>query len=256
MFSKVKVASGLLCVLAAFCVFQLVTVGLGFWSRTRTHDDPADLSNIALTKVDVVNETTQRLIDARINLSRAGTRMVRGGAEPGDIVQHAREQWMAAEQFFGALMSVQNTGEENSARAAALAERYKKLHDALTDLVQFLDSNNIQAFLDQPTQSLQDAYLSESRNFVQFGAAASHASLDSIDARMAALRIVSIAILLALVAGTFAVYAALRRGVVAPLEEAGRHVDRIAQGYLGQPIAARGRAGPWLRRGRGGKCEG
>jgi methyl-accepting chemotaxis protein-2 (aspartate sensor receptor) len=240
MFSKIKVASGLLCVLAAFCVFQLVTVGLGFWSLTRTHDDVNDLSNIALKQVDAVNETTQHLMDARINLSRAGTRMVRGGSEPTDIVQHAREQLTAADQSFAAFMSAPKTGDENGARAAALAERYKKLHDALAELVQFLDSNNIQAFLDQPTQSFQDAYLGESHNFVQFGNAASRASLDSIDTRMATFRAVSIVILLALVAGTFAVYAALRRGVVAPLEEAGRHFDRIAQGRLDQPIAARG----------------
>ncbi|CAB3656933.1 Methyl-accepting chemotaxis protein I [Paraburkholderia sediminicola] len=240
MFSKIKVASGLLCVLAAFCVFQLVTVGLGFWSLTRTHDDVGDLSNVALKQVDAVNETTQRLMDARINLSRAGTRMVRGGAEPSDIVQHAREQLTAADQSFGAFMSAQKTSDENSTRAAALAERYKKLHDALAELVQFLDANNIQAFLDQPTQGFQDAYLAESHNFVQFGAAASQASIDSIDARMATFRAVSIAILLVLVLGTFGVYAALRKGVVAPLEEAGRHFDRIAQGRLDQPIASRG----------------
>ncbi|CAE6742164.1 Methyl-accepting chemotaxis protein I [Paraburkholderia nemoris] len=240
MFSKIKVASGLLCVLAAFCVFQLVTVGLGFWSLTRTHDDVGDLSNVALKQVDAVNETTQHLMDARINLSRASTRMVRGGAEPADIVQHAREQLTAADQSFGAFMSAQKTSDENSTRAAALAERYKKFHDALAELVQFLDANNIQAFLDQPTQGFQDAYLAESHNFVQFGAAASQASLDSIDARMTTFRAVSIAILLLLVAGTFGVYAALRKGVVAPLEEAGRHFDRIAQGRLDQPIASRG----------------
>ena len=240
MFSKIKVASGLLCVLAAFCVFQLVTVGLGFWSLTRTHDDVGDLSSIALKQVDAVNETTQHLMDARINLSRAGTRMVRGGAEPTDIVQHAREQLSAAEQSFNAFMSAQKTSDENTARATALAEKYKKLHDALTELAQFLDSNNIQAFLDQPTQGFQDAYLGESRNFVQFGTTASRASIDSIDSRMAMFRAVSIAILVLLVAGTVGVYAALRKGVVAPLEEAGRHFDRIAQGRLDQPIASRG----------------
>lgn len=211
MFSKIKVASGLLCVLAAFCVFQLVTVGLGFWSLTRTHDDVGDLSSIALKQVDAVNETTQHLMDARINLSRAGTRMVRGGAEPTDIVQHAREQLSAAEQSFNAFMSAQKTSDENTARATALAEKYKKLHDALTELAQFLDSNNIQAFLDQPTQGFQDAYLGESRNFVQFGTTASRASIDSIDSRMAMFRAVSIAILVLLVAGTVGVYAALRR---------------------------------------------
>ena len=240
MFSKIKVASGLLCVLAAFCVFQLVTVGLGFWSLTRTHDDVGDLSNIALKQVDSVNQTTQRLMDARINLSRAGTRMVRGGTEPTDIVQHAREQLVAADQSFAAFMSAEKTSDENSARATALAERYKTLHGALAELVQYLDSNNIQAFLDQPTQSMQDAYLTEVHNFVQFGDAASRASLDSIDARVAAFRIVSCVILLVLVAGAFAVHVALRRGVVAPLEEAGRHFERIAQGRLDQPIAARG----------------
>ncbi|MFP3610774.1 methyl-accepting chemotaxis protein [Paraburkholderia sp. DD10] len=240
MFSKIKVASGLLCVLAAFCVFQLVTVGLGFWSLTRSHDDVGDLSNIALKQVDAVNETTQHLMDARINLSRAGTRMVRGGAEPTDIVQHAREQLAAADQSFGAFMNARKTSGENSTRATALADRYKKLHDALAELVQFLDANNIQAFLDQPTQSFQDAYLVELRNFVQFGDAASRASLDSIDARMEMFRGVSLVILLLLVVGTAAVYAALRRGVVAPLEEAGRHFERIAQGRLDQPIAARG----------------
>ena len=240
MFSKIKVASGLLCVLAAFCVFQLVTVGLGFWSLTRSHDDVGDLSNIALKQVDAVNETTQHLMDARINLSRAGTRMVRGGAEPTDIVQHAREQLAAADQSFGAFMNARKTSDENSTRATALADRYKKLHDALAELVQFLDANNIQAFLDQPTQSFQDAYLVELRNFVQFGDAASRVSLDSIDARMEMFRGVSLVILLLLVVGTAAVYAALRRGVVAPLEEAGRHFERIAQGRLDQPIASRG----------------
>src|SRR5215475_10112616 len=92
MFSKIKVASGLLCVLAAFCIFQLVTEGLGFWSMTRTHDDVNDLANVALHQVNAVNETTQNLMDARINLSRAGTRMVRGGTVPTEMVQHAREQ--------------------------------------------------------------------------------------------------------------------------------------------------------------------
>jgi methyl-accepting chemotaxis protein-1 (serine sensor receptor) len=240
MFSKIKVASGLLCVLAAFCVLQVVTEGLGFWSLTRTHDDVGDLSNVALKQVDAVNQTTQSLMDARINLSRAGTRMVKGGAEPADIVQHARDQLAAADQSFAAFSSAPKTSDENSARAAALAERYQKLHAALGELAQDLDAGNIQAFLDQPTQSFQDAYLAELHNFVQFGDAASRASLDSIDSRLALFRTVGIAILLLLLGGTVAVYVGLKRGVVAPLEEAGRHFDRIAQGRLDQPIASRG----------------
>jgi methyl-accepting chemotaxis protein I, serine sensor receptor len=240
MFSKIKVASGLLCVLVAFCVFQLLTAGLGFWSLTRTHDDVGDLSNVALKQMNAVSETTQHLMDARINLSRAGTRMVRGGAEPVEIVQHAREQLTAAERSFNAFTSAPKMNDENGARAAALTERYRKLHQALSELVQYLDAGNIQAFLDQPTQSFQDAYLAEQHNFVQFGDAASRASLDSIDGRLALFRTVGFVILALLLAGAVAVYIALKRGVVAPLEEAGRHFERIAQGRLDQPIASRG----------------
>jgi methyl-accepting chemotaxis protein I, serine sensor receptor len=240
MFSKIKVASGLLCVLVAFCVFQLLTAGLGFWSLTRTHDDVGDLSNVALRQMSAVSETTQHLMDARINLSRAGTRMVRGGTEPAEIVQHAREQLKEAERSFGTFNSTQKMNGENSARAAALAERYTKLHAALSELVQFLDANNIQAFLDQPTQSFQDAYLAEQRNFAQFADSASRASLDSIDGRLALFRAVGAVILALLLAGTIAVFLLLKHGVVAPLEEAGRHFERIAQGLLDHPIASRG----------------
>jgi methyl-accepting chemotaxis protein-2 (aspartate sensor receptor) len=240
MFSKIKVASGLLCVLAAFCIFQLVTAGLGFWSMTRTHDDVDDLANVALRQVNAVNETTQHLMDARINLSRAGTRMVRGGAEPTDIVQHAREQIAAAERSFAVFMSAQKLNDENSARAAALNEKYQKLHTALGELAQYLDTNNIQAFLDQPTQGMQDAYLTELHNFTQFGDAAGRASLASIDARESMFRAVGLVVLALLLGGTIGVHVVLRRGVVGPLEEVGRHFERIAQGRLNQPIAERG----------------
>ncbi|RKP48263.1 methyl-accepting chemotaxis protein [Trinickia fusca] len=240
MFSKIKLASGLLSVLAAFCLLQLITGGLGFWSLTSTHHDVGELANVALTQVDAVNETTQHLMDARINLSRAGTRMVRGGTEPTDIVQHAREQLVLADKSFARFTAAPKISDENRSRATALTDKYQTLHTALGELVQDLDTNNVQAFLDQPTQSLQDAYLAEQHGFAQFGDAQSRASIDSIDGRLSLFDGVSLAILVALVIGTALVYLALKRGVVAPLEEAGRHFDRIARGKLVERIASRG----------------
>lgn len=240
MFSKIKLASGLLAVLAAFCVLQLLTGGLGFWSLTSTQRDVGALANLALTQIDAVNETTQHLMDARINLARAGTRMIRGGAEPTQITDHAREQLKLAEESFGRFAGAPKTSEESRARSAALEAKYKELHKALSELGDYLHSGNVQAYLDQPTQSFQDGYLKAGQEFTQFAKAQSRESLDSIDARMATFRAVSLAILAALVAGTALVYVALRRGVVAPLEEAGQHFDRIARGKLVEPIAQRG----------------
>src|ERR1700712_5433434 len=183
MLKKISVSTGLLVVLAVFCLFQVLTEGLGFWSLTSTHTDVSNLSDIALRQVNAVNETTQRLMDARINLSRAGTRMVRGGTEPVEIVQHAREQLVLAEKSFGAFASAPKTGDDNQARMVALQEKYQALHQALGELVQYLDSNNIQALFDQPTQGFQDRYLAEQQNFVKFGDEAGRAYLESIDSR-------------------------------------------------------------------------
>ncbi|KND54469.1 Methyl-accepting chemotaxis protein I (serine chemoreceptor protein) [Candidatus Paraburkholderia kirkii] len=234
MFGKIKVSSGLLAVLVVFCLFQLVTEGLGFWSLSRTHDDVDSLSDIALKQVDAVSTTTQHLMDARINLSRAGTRMVRGGTEPTEIVQHAREQIAAADQSFTAFLSARKTGDENVTRAAALQAKYAEYSKALSELAQYLDAGNLQAFLDQPTQGFQDRYLAEQQNFVSFGDAASRSSLSSIDTRYVWFRAVDIGILVALV------HVALRRGVIEPLEEAGRHFERIAKGRLDERIEDRG----------------
>jgi methyl-accepting chemotaxis protein I, serine sensor receptor len=240
MFSKIKVASGLLCVLVAFCVLQLVTAGLGFWALTRTHDDVDNLSRVALRQTNAANEITQQLMDARINLSRAGTRMVRGGTEPADIVDHAREQLAAADRTFAALTNVPPVDEEDRAHIDALTQRYQVFHKALGELAQDLDGNNIQAFLDQPTQSYQDAYIAELHSFAQYSAAASRDSLDSIDTRMALFKSVGLAILVGLIALVVGVHTGLRRGVVAPLEEVGRHFERIARGRLDERVAARG----------------
>ena len=240
MFAKIKLASGLLVVLAAFCLLQLLTGGLGFWSLTRTHSDVGDLANVAVAQVDAVNETTQHLMDARINLSRAGTRIIRGGAQPTEIVQHARDQLALAEQSFARFSNARKTSDENRSLAAQLAGKYQQLRDALGQLAQYLDAGNVQAFLDQPTQSFQDAYLERVHAFVQFGDAQGRASIDSVNERVALFRGVSLAILVALLVGTAVVYTVVRRSVVAPLEEAVRHFERIARGKLVEPVAVRG----------------
>ncbi|KVM62023.1 chemotaxis protein [Burkholderia ubonensis] len=240
MFSKIKLASGLLGVLTMFCLFMLAVEALGFWSFTSTRSGVDDLSNIAIAQVGAANQATEHLLDARINLSRAGTRMVRGGPKPDDIIRHASDSLAEADKAFAALAAAQPVDEENRTRVAALTERYRKIHAALAELVQFLDGDNIQAFLDQPTQSIQDAYLTELHRFVEYGSASSRTALGTIDAGMSWFKWVGIVLLAAMLASSAAIYAAARRAVVAPLDEAGLHFERIAQGRLDEDVRAGG----------------
>src|ERR1700743_35169 len=149
MLRNMKLATALLGVLVMFCVMQLVTQAFGFWSLSTTRDDVGALSNVAITQVDAVAETTQHLMDARINLSRAGTRMVRGGSAPADIVSHARDELTEADRSFAKFTAATQTSDEGRADAQALVETYKVYRGALAELADFLNGGNLQAFLDQ-----------------------------------------------------------------------------------------------------------
>ncbi|WP_193099613.1 methyl-accepting chemotaxis protein [Burkholderia sp. Z1] len=240
MFGKIKLASGLLGVLTVFCLFLFAIEALGFWALASTRSGVDDLSNVAIAQVNAANQATEHLLDARINLSRAGTRMVRGGPKPEDIIRHAGASLAEADKAFAALTAAPPVDDTNRARVAALAERYRALRGALGELVQFLDADNIQAFLDQPTQGIQDAYIAELHRFADYGSASSRTALDTIDGGMLWFKSVGIVLLVAMLAASAAIYAAARRAVVAPLEEAGRHFERIARGRLDEAVRAGG----------------
>ncbi|WP_412023600.1 methyl-accepting chemotaxis protein [Burkholderia cepacia] len=240
MFGKIKLASGLLGVLTVFCLFLFAIEALGFWALASTRSGVDDLSNVAIAQVNAANQATEHLLDARINLSRAGTRMVRGGPKPEDIIRHAGASLAEADKAFAALTAAPPVDDTNRARVAALAERYRALRGALGELVQFLDADNIQAFLDQPTQGIQDAYIAELHRFADYGSASSRTALDTIDGGMLWFKSVGIVLLVAMLAASAAIYAAARRAVVAPLEDAGRHFERIAQGRLDEAVRAGG----------------
>ncbi|MEN8512313.1 methyl-accepting chemotaxis protein [Burkholderia sp. RS02] len=240
MFGKIKLASGLLGVLTVFCLFLFAIEALGFRALASTRSGVDDLSNVAIAQVNAANQATEHLLDARINLSRAGTRMVRGGPKPEDIIRHAGASLADADKAFAALTAAQPVDDTNRTRVAALAERYRALRGALGELVQFLDADNIQAFLDQPTQGIQDAYIAELHRFAEYGSASSRTALDTIDGGMLWFKSVGIALLVAMLAASAAIYAAARRAVVAPLDEASRHFERIAQGRLDEAVRAGG----------------
>ncbi|KUY85672.1 methyl-accepting chemotaxis protein [Burkholderia sp. RF4-BP95] len=240
MFGKIKLASGLLGVLTVFCLFLFAIEALGFWALASTRSGVDDLSNVAIAQVDAASQATEGLLDARVNLSRAGTRMVRGGPKPDEIIRHASASLAEADKAFAALTAAQAVDATNRARVAVLVERYRALRGALGELVQFLDADNIQAFLDQPTQGFQDAYLAELHRFADYGAESSRDALATIDSGIQWFKWVGIVLLVAMLAASAAIYAAARRAVVAPLDEAGRHFERIAQGRLDEAVRAGG----------------
>ncbi len=216
--------------LGFFLVIQLITEGLGLWSLTQMHRDVRTLSKLAIDQVAAVNETTQQLMDARINLSRAATRMGRGGPPPTEIMSHAKDEIAQANQSFQRYQSLASVNDSGS--SDDLVQRFNTFHTALGELSGYLDSGNMQAFLDQPTQKMQDGFVAAEHQFIGDRQAQARTLLAAIDDRVGLFRIIAIVVTALLLLISLAVDRLVRRTVIRPLDVAGQHFEQIAAGRL------------------------
>ena len=216
MFSGIRLPRGLRVVLLLSFAMQLITFGLGYWVLSRTQENVDALSEVAITQVDAVAQSTQHLMDARIALSRAGTRMVLFGAAPLPMVKRARDEIDAANRSFALFLdSLHKRGKDNHPegrmQAQALTDAFVRYRDALTQLTHYLESGNLRGFLDQPTQDLQDVFLEEQRQFLKYGGGVSSVSLHAMDERFGYYRIAAAVIMAGLLAATAAAIVEIRR---------------------------------------------
>lgn len=238
--SKFKLSSSLLLLLATFVAFQIIALGLGFWAMGGTRDDIMSLTDLAIRQADALNSTARDLMDARINLARAGTRMARGGSEPADIVAHAKQQLLQADKDFASFSDQASRHAQSRTRSDAVVQQYRILRGALGDLAGFLDGNNLQSYLDQPTQRYQDAFVREADRYAEFISQQAGLSLKSVDERYAWFRIVGLSMLAMVVVLSGFMCIALRRAIARPLQQTELLVRSIASGRLNNPVAAAG----------------
>ncbi|WP_260432502.1 methyl-accepting chemotaxis protein [Burkholderia sp. Bp9140] len=224
-----------------FLLFQGLTEGLGLWALIRTQSDLANLSSVALRQVNAVNDATQHLMDARINLARAMARVQHGGADAVPIVQHASDEVGLAQRSFNSFLDTRKSESSNAEDYNKLNEKFNSYSSALNELVQDHLNHNLDAALAQPTQQFQDSYLDEARKFIRSGTQLSENYRDSINTRIRLFEIGGIGLTLTLLLAVALLRFGLQRSVVAPLNEVGRHFERIAKGHLDEQVHEHGK---------------
>jgi methyl-accepting chemotaxis protein-1 (serine sensor receptor) len=241
MFSRVRVVSGLLCVLALFALLQLFSGGMFF--KTVSSDKENFAYNQRLNTLQQAMGTSWvSLVQARNTLNRAGIRFLQdaqmsgSGASVKELVALAGEELKQAEvsyQIFNDNLSEQGKTAEN---VVALQANYKAYHDALAELMVFFTAGNFKGFVDQPTQSYQDkfqkdysAWLEHNKDLSQQGVEANqHAYNRSITIVTATLAVTLLMIIL--------VWNVMRSVLIRPLRQSIEHIQHIARGDLTQPV--------------------
>ncbi|MCU0092435.1 Tar ligand binding domain-containing protein [Pseudomonas koreensis] len=203
MLRKFAPPHGLKTILTTALVFQCATLVLSFWLATSNQSSIGNLSSVAVDQVDAVAETVQHLMEARLSLSRANTRIALFNTVPQDMVQHARMELILANESFDRFLTRTRVDEENHVRVQALKDVYSRYVNVLHRLVQYTGAGDVQWALAQPVQEIQEQLLQEQKNFIKYGNSISQTSLQSMGDRFRIYIAAAAMILLLVLATTF-----------------------------------------------------
>ncbi|MFE8047771.1 methyl-accepting chemotaxis protein [Brenneria goodwinii] len=161
MFNRIKVVTGLIAVLSLFYLSQLVSGGLFFNALTNSKESFTASQRVNLQKSEL-DAAWSLLLQTRITLNRAGTRAVLevnglgARADSSGLLASAKATLNDANEHFLRYEKTASGISQNSAQVSEVKKHYLAYHDALIELIQFLSTNEIQKFLDQPTQGFQN----------------------------------------------------------------------------------------------------
>ncbi|NBB54609.1 HAMP domain-containing protein [Pantoea vagans] len=241
MFSRVRVVSGLLSVLALFALLQLFSGGMFF--KTVSSDKENFAYNQRLNTLQQAMGTSWvSLVQARNTLNRAGIRFLQdaqmsgSGASVKELVALAGEELKQAEvnyQIFNDNLSEQGKTAEN---VLALQANYKAYHDALAELMVFFTTGNFKGFVDQPTQSFQDKFQKDYSAWLENNKALSQQGVEANQqaySRSITIVIATLAVTLLMI---ILVWNVMRSVLIRPLRQSIEHIQHIARGDLTQPV--------------------
>jgi methyl-accepting chemotaxis protein-1 (serine sensor receptor) len=246
MFKHIKVVTALILVLAIFAVLQIASSGL-FFNALKGDRENFVLSQQIQREQISLNAAWVALIQARNTLNRAGIRYMLdanhmgSGSTVAELVALANQQLQTADKSFTAYSAELPEDVKNMPYLVAVNDKYKVLHDALSELVQLLGAGDLKGFVDQPTQGFQNDFESAYTVWAQTTSGLMAAGADqNEDAYQRALWIIGIVLLM--LAGIVAlVWMGMHRILLSPLKSTIEHIRHIASGDLTQPIEVEGR---------------
>lgn len=244
MLNRIRVVTMLMMVLVVFALLQLVSGGLLFSSLKQNQQSFADANDLRQQQTELT-KTWELMLQTRINLSRSSARMMMDPANQqssakNDLLKSAHTSLADAAKHYDAYKALP-TVPAMAQVSQQLDDKYRSYSAALTELIQFLESGNMDAFFAQPTQGMQNAMGDALGQYAQLS---SELYLNAFtqsthDYRFAQWQMAILA--LALVIVLAAVWYGIRHILLNPLANVIRHIRDIASGDLTQTLVIDGK---------------
>jgi len=244
MLNRIRVVTMLMMVLVVFALLQLVSGGLLFSSLKQNQQSFADANDLRQQQTELT-KTWELMLQTRINLSRSSARMMmdpsnQQSSAKNDLLKSAHTSLADAAKHYDAYKALP-TVPAMAQVSQQLDDKYRTYSAALSELIQFLESGNMDAYFAQPTQGMQNAMGDALGQYAQLS---SELYLNAFtqsthDYRFAQWQMAILA--LALVIVLAAVWYGIRHILLNPLANVIRHIRDIASGDLTQTLVIDGK---------------
>jgi len=243
MLNRIRVVTMLMMVLVVFALLQLVSGGLLF-SSLKENQQSFAVSNDLRSQQAELTSAWELMLQTRINLSRSAARMMmdannQQSSAKTDLLKNAHASLAEAAKHYEAYQAL--PAQASMAQAAqTLDEKYRAYSTALNELIQFLETGNMDAYFAQPTQGMQNGMSDAMKQYASLSASLYHdAFTQSVsDYRFAKWQMATLAVALVLV--LMVVWFGIRKILLDPLNRVIRHIREIAGGDLTQTLAIEG----------------
>ncbi|HGJ4479521.1 TPA: methyl-accepting chemotaxis protein II [Salmonella enterica subsp. diarizonae] len=244
MFNRIRVVTMLMMVLGVFALLQLVSGGLLF-SSLQHNQQGFVISNELRQQQSELTSTWDLMLQTRINLSRSAARMMMDASNQQssakkDLLQNAKTTLAQAATHYTNFKNI--TPLPAMAEASAnVDEKYQRYQAALTELIQFLDNGNMEAYFAQPTQGMQNALGEALGNYARVSENLYRQTVEQSahDYRFAQWQLGILAVVLVLI--LVVVWYGIRHALLNPLVRVIAHIREIASGDLTKTLTVSGR---------------
>ncbi|ELY4864966.1 methyl-accepting chemotaxis protein II [Cronobacter sakazakii] len=245
MLNRIRVVSLLMMVLVVFALLQFISGGMFFSSLNENQQSFAASHQLRLQQAQL-NQSWNLLLQTRINLSRSAARMMMNAnnqqsSAKTDLLNTAKKVLAEADTHFNAFKAVTVDVPEINAAAGDVEQSYRDYYQALSELVQYLETGNMDAYFAQATQGKQNALEKAVMRYDDVNVRLAQQAWDESrsDFRVAQWQTGILAVLVVLVIAL--VWYGIRHVLLKPLAGVIHHIREIVGGNLTETITVTGR---------------
>ena len=245
MLNRIRVVTLLMSVLVVFALLQLLSGGLLFSSLKQNQQSFAVSNDLRMQQTEL-GKTWELMLQTRINLSRSSARMMmdannQQSSAKTDLLNSAKKSLAEAATHYATFRTLPVVPEMEQARHT-LDEKYNTYAAGLAELVQFLESGNMDGFFAQPTQGMQNGLGEAMGKYAQLSELLYRQAYDESVSDYTFAKWQMAALALALVVVLMLVWQGIRRILLVPLTAVIKHIREIAGGNLAHNLVVEGRS--------------